>query len=44
MELENEDVDAEEDDSVMGDNVMEELNDDERRMLEMAEADDDADL
>ena len=44
MELENEDVDEEEDDSLMGDNVMEELNEDEKRMLEMAEAEDDVDL
>ena len=46
MENENEDLDEEEDDSIMGDNLLaeEELNDDERRMLEMAEAEDDADL
>jgi len=43
-ELENEELDEEEDDSLLGDNLNEEINDDERRMLEMAEAEDDADL
>ena len=38
-ELENEDLDEEEDDSVMGENWAE-LNDDEKKMLEMAEAED----
>ena len=47
MEQENEDFDDEEDELVMGDNLMEdelEFNEDEKRMLEMAEADDNADL
>ena len=37
IEQENEDLDDEEDESVLGDNLLE-IDDDERRMLEMAEA------
>lgn len=41
-ELENENLDEDEDDSVLGEDWAE-LNDDEKRMLEMAEAEDGAD-
>ena len=43
-EIVNQGLDEEEDDSVIGGDLIEEVNEDERRMLEMAEAEDADDL